>query len=119
MNHLKMNVRAAIITLSGKGWSQRRIARELGIDRGSVAKYRHEARAGDEAKPAILPPGSPETGLEASGKPPDPKPAIVPAGSGPGRQSQCEAFRAEITQSWETGLTAQRILPGSGQRETI
>ena len=86
MNHLKMNVRAAIITLSGKGWSQRRIARELGIDRGSVAKYRHEARAGDQAKPANVPPGS-----------------------GPGRQSQCEAYRVEITQSWEAGLTAQRI----------
>jgi transposase len=109
MNHLKMNVRAAIITLSGKGWSQRRIARELGIDRGSVAKYRHEARAGDQAKPAIVPTGSPETGLEASGEPPDPKPAIVPTGSGPGRQSQCEAYRVEITQSWEAGLTAQRI----------
>jgi hypothetical protein len=58
-----------IITLTGCGWSQRRIARELGINRKTVAKYRREARREAPSNPAIL-----------------------PTGSSPGRQSQCEPF---------------------------
>jgi len=38
-NQLKIAVVNAILTLRERGWSQRRIARELGIDRETVAKY--------------------------------------------------------------------------------
>jgi transposase len=127
VNQLKMDLRQSIITLSGEGWSQRRIARELGINRETVAKYRRESRANAQSKPAILPAGSPDsvaskpaivpTGLPASPalEPPpspertEPKPAIVPLGSKPGRPSQCEPFRDPITLAWNAGLSAQRI----------
>lgn len=42
----------SILTLHAGGWSQRRIAAELGIDRETVARYVHMARAEAEAKPA-------------------------------------------------------------------
>src|SRR5437667_407609 len=57
------------------GWSQRRMARELGIDRETVARYAQQLRAA-EAKPAIV-----HTGSDPG---PNPKPAIVHTGSDPG-----------------------------------
>ena len=127
MNQLKMEHRQAIITLSINGWSQRRIARELGIDRETVARYRRQARAEADSSPAISPPGAesnPAIPPAGSGResesnpaiapagsvvPEQPKPAIVPAGSGPGRKSACEVFREPITAGWQAGLSAQRI----------
>jgi transposase len=97
VNQLRMDLRQSIITLSRNGWSQRRIARELGINRETVAKYPREAR---ESKPAIVPSGS--TGL-------GPEPAILPAGSELGRNSRCEPLRTVIVAAWEAGLSAQRI----------
>ena len=73
MNQLKMDIQQTISTLSRGGWSQRRIARELGIDRETVARYRRLARQAEEPKPAIPPAGS----EPAEG----PNPAIVPPGS--------------------------------------
>ncbi len=56
-NRLKMAVVNAVLTLNELGWSQRRIARELGIDRETVARYVHSPPT--EAKPATNPiPGS-------------------------------------------------------------
>jgi len=40
-NQLKMAMVNAILTLQQRGWSQRRIARELGIDRETVARHIH------------------------------------------------------------------------------
>ncbi|MEK7995848.1 MAG: IS21 family transposase [Planctomycetota bacterium] len=113
-NQVKMAVQEAIIAYSGLGWSRRRIARTLGINRETVGRYLAAA------KPAILPPG-PEPSNPAI--PPagadGPKPAIVPAGvsatsllppSGQsGRISQCEPFKEFVEQALEQGLTAQRI----------
>ena len=70
-NRIKMAVEEAIIAYARLGWSRRRIARELGIHRETVARYMELA-----AKPAIVPPGA-----EGS------KPAIVPIGKS-GRVSQ-------------------------------
>src|SRR6266571_5292796 len=53
MNQLKMDIQQTISTLSRSGWSQRRIAREVGIDRETVARYRRLARQSEEPKPAI------------------------------------------------------------------
>src|SRR5215813_11827970 len=98
MHQLKMDIQQSIITLSRNGWSQRRIARELGIDRETVARYRRLARQAEESKPAIPPTGS-EPIREANpaisplGSGPtvlssgEPKPAISPAGSKAGRLS--------------------------------
>ena len=139
MNQLKMDIQQTISTLSRGGWSQRRIARELGIDRETVARYRRLARqveapepaippTGSEAvagpKPAIPPTGSeavagpkpaiPPTGSEVAPAPPllpaePPNPAIAPTGSKPGRVSHCEPFASVIQASLDAGLSAQRI----------
>src|SRR6266704_2734336 len=86
MNQLKMDLQQTISTLSGGGWSQRRIARELGIDRETVARYWRLAREAEESKPAI-----------------------APAGSKPGRVSQCEPFASFINAGLDAHLSAQRI----------
>ena len=61
MNQLKMDIQQTISTLTRSGWSQRRIARELGIDRETVARYRRLARQAEEPEPAISPAGSEPT----------------------------------------------------------
>jgi transposase len=38
-NVLKVSLQATIYSLHGRGWSRRRIARELGIDRETVGRY--------------------------------------------------------------------------------
>ena len=55
-NLLKMAVSESIRTLHRRGWSQRRIADELGINRETVA--RHLRQADSPPKPAKAPPGA-------------------------------------------------------------
>jgi transposase len=112
-NNLKMAIIHAIIGLLERGWSYRRIARELGVHRETVSRY-DVIRQGRSSKPAIVPPGSESS--EA------PKPAISTAGSSAeaivfrpvtprtsGRRSQCEPFEPAIKTKLEQGLSAQRI----------
>lgn len=109
-NRLKMAEQQAIIALARRGWSQRRIARALGIHRETVARYVHGAVAGhglDPPKPAIPITGCGDTGLAQSAFD-EAKPAIVIAGSA-GRRSRCEPFRPVIIELLERGLSAQRI----------
>jgi transposase len=78
----------ALLALKARGWSQRRIARELGIDRETVARY---VQLAERAKPAISLTGSNEAKpanigqLESDGVNGAPaehsKPAISLAGS--------------------------------------
>ncbi len=99
MNHLCVSTCEAIRTLSAKGWSRRRIARELGIDRETVARHL------GPANPAIPPLGS--EGTLGAGE--TSNPAIPTAGSVAGRRSQCEPYRRAIEVAVEQGLSAQRI----------
>jgi hypothetical protein len=69
MNELNVNLQHSILALSTNGWSSRRIARELGINRETVGKYLRSA----QPKPAISTPGSEPD--------PDSKPAISTVGS--------------------------------------
>jgi len=120
MNQLKMDLQQAISALTGSGWSQRRIARELGIDRETVARYRRLAGSAEESKPAISPAGSGGGGeAKPAISPPGSEaanpvavaggPAIPPAGSKAGRVSHCVAFESCIKSGLEAGLSAQRI----------
>jgi transposase len=98
-NQLKMAVANAIITLHQRGWSNRRIARELGIDRETIKRHLELSRNG--SKPATnAPPGSAvaEVGenRDQSGQP-----------SGP--DSQCAPYRAVIKEKLQQELSAQRI----------
>ena len=112
MNELNVNLQHSILTLAGNGWSNRRIARELDINRETVGKYLLLARP----KPAISTPGSepdsnsnPAIPTSGSGPPPDPKPAISTAGSAAGRQSLCQPHSPQIEAAVGVGLSAQRI----------
>ena len=68
-NNLRMDLVHTIVSLHNLNWSDRRIARELGIHRETVGRHLRLARAGPE--PATNPPaGSPS-----------PKPASAPTGS--------------------------------------
>ena len=97
MNQLIVSLQHSIATLAAKGWSARKIARELNVDRGTVRRY----RAASDSKPAIPPAGC---AVDS-----DSKPAIVPAGSKAGRTSQCAPLSGVIEQGWLAGLSAQRI----------
>lgn len=92
-NRLKMATINAIRCLLERGWSRRRIARELGVDRETVARYARRERQ-DGSKPAISTAG------------PSPAERLRPAS---GRPSSCERYRPIIVSKLEAGLTAQRI----------
>lgn len=95
-NVLKVSLQTTIHSLEDLGWSQRRIARELGIDRETVGRHLRL-----RSKPAISTTGNAE-GSEA-------KPAISTAGPGAGRKSQCDPVAELISAKVESGLSARRI----------
>ncbi len=81
-NQLKMAVVHAIVTLKQLGWSQRRIAEELGINRETVARYTRSSPA--DSKPATNAiPGFAVAEPPCSGRSHSP-------------ESFCEPFRAVI-----------------------
>src|SRR5215470_1593806 len=130
-NLLKVAMIETILSLRQRGWSQRRIARELGIDRETVARYLRQLPA--PPKPAIAPLGSSDT--DAESKPAiaptgsavldgESKPATAPTGSASagaasppgaagrpaaGRPSECAPWRDAIQAKLDLGLSAQRI----------
>jgi hypothetical protein len=130
-NVLKMALIESILSLHAQRWSQRRIARELQVDRETVRKYLRQELTG--AKPAIAPAGSggskPATfpNLPAPGSKPatnlptgsDGGPAGESAGLAsqspsaplgpPGPQSRCEPFREAILAKMAEDLSAKRI----------
>jgi transposase len=116
-NLLKVAMIDTILSLRQRGWSQRRIARELGIDRETVARYLHQQA--DLSKPANAPLGShdlsdlskPANAPLGSTAAPDgaPPPPASAAPATVGRLSDCEPWRAVIQAKLDLGLSAQRI----------
>jgi len=88
-NHLKMADKQRILALLELGWSYRRIQRETGVHRDTVARYDPRRTP----KPANVSTGS----------------ISKPANPSPGPVSACEPYRGYIEQSVARGLTAQRI----------
>jgi len=111
-NHIKVAVRNSILTLYERGWSRRKIARELGIDRETVGRHLRIWQEGSK-------PANPTAGnLAISGsKPANPtagnlaisgsKPANLTAGNY-GPQSLCAPYREELERKFAQGLSAQR-----------
>jgi len=106
MNRLTVSQQQAILTLHERGWSARRIARELGLHRETVgrelkvskpAKVATGSDPTPDSKPANVAIGS-EAGAEA-------KPAKVATGS----RSLCAPHRANIEAALVQGLSARRI----------
>ena len=85
-NRLKMALIDAILSLKARRWSNRRIARELGVDRDTVSRQLRRAKQSNAAKAPI--------GSETA--------------AGPTR-SACEPWREVILAKLEQRLTAQRI----------
>ena len=131
---LKMAQRDAVLGLLALGWSHRRIARELGVNRETVCRYAKLQRS--EINPAISAPGSeeatssnPAISTSGSEEATSSNPAIStpgseeatssnPAISTPGsffqkqkvgRQSQCLSVDEIIRKKIGKGLSAQRI----------
>lgn len=102
MNQLKVDIKQAIAALAAKNWSKRRVARELGLDRGSVRRYWPAAGS----KPAISTSGSED---DSGSKPSAISIVGWSAGSKPGRHSHCVPFKDVIRKACEQALSAQRI----------
>ena len=123
-NEIPMTTREAIKALKTRGYSKRKIARELGIHRNTVAHYLGEGPPGSDpakgkqsdSKCTISTPGpDPDPGpeLESSPSPAQNKDTESDEGneeeSGPGRQSHCERYREIIADKLEAQLHAKRI----------
>jgi transposase len=101
MNQLKVNQQQTIVALFQQGWSKRKIARELGLDRLTVRRY---LAAADAKSPT-----DPRTGSEAeSSKSPTPRTGSEPVG-GAGPESLCEPWREVIEAARTAGLSIERI----------
>lgn len=87
-NMLTMAIVETIPQLHAANWSQRRIARELGIDRGTVARHLQSLQADPNA--AISPAGS--EGSNAATFPDAPGPAADATGGQEGADFAGEPF---------------------------
>ena len=112
-NVLKMTIVQSILSLPAQGWSQRRIAAQLGIDRETVSGYIRLARSAvqpdpsDLSKPAIAPIDPARTQRVPAA---DSNPAPVPIGSASaGRRSHGAPWREYMLAKHGQGLSAQRI----------
>ena len=132
-NVLKMALIESILSLHAQRWSQRRIARELKVDRETVRKYLRERLSG--SKPANLPTGSggskpatvsgspglasnPATNLPTGSEAGSPGETAGFAGAmevvaaphaPPGPSSCCEPYREIILVKVQEELSAKRI----------
>ncbi len=105
VNRLKVANVLSVKQLHAQGWSQRKIARELGVSRSAVA--RHLKNQADLAQTEVPSEGSNEakapTGSEAASN--SSNEAKAPTGSG----SLCQPFRQTILAKLAQNLSAQRI----------
>ena len=98
-NRLKMAIVTSILTLHKRGWSQRKIARELGVSRTTVRGYL--ARNGPDSNCTTNPPPGSEVASNCTTNP--------PPGSGAGPASSCRPFREIIEVKLAGGLSGMRI----------
>ena len=112
MNQLKVNQQQSIVALHELGWSKRRIARELGLDRKTVRRYLATAALSKS-------PTNPQTGSDSQpSKSPTPQTGLPPVASakvgvlslgGTGPDSLCEPWKECIETALAAGLSVQRV----------
>jgi transposase len=109
-NILKVHEQQVIAELWARGWSRRRIARELNLDRKTVRRHLRRAKS-----PTLSTPGAPELnplkspGVSTPGSEPVSKPLEETLSSENGRPSLCDPHQELIASKVESGLSAQRI----------
>ncbi len=120
-NYLTMAQVQTAVDLKARGWSNRRIQRELGIHRDTVARYwalrQRQNRDGDCPDDTLAPPAVESVPAACDGAPPGgSKPAKAPPGSEadsipvpPGSTSQCVRYHELIVPMVQRELSAQRI----------
>ena len=129
MNRINVSLQQSITALIERGWSKRRIARELQLDRATVRRQLL-ATANAATNPAVgsgaVGPPKPVTNLTHGTEGQAANAATNPAhgsdevaaanaasnpaiGARPGPPSLCAPFATEIEAAVETGLSAQRI----------
>ena len=96
-NRLKMEKIEAIKALLRRGWSERRISRELGVHRATVKQY----NLVEEGSNCTIP----RTGNEGA----DGANRTISRTGKSGRQSKCALFGDHIKEKFERGLSAERI----------
>ena len=127
-NQLKMAKVHTILTVRARGWSYRRIGRELGVHRETVARYVRLAKVSSEpGSRAVFRRDRPESSAGSASQDQPNLPAGLgeqnrpnlpvglgeqnrpnpPTGSGP--RSLAEPFREFIIQCLDQGLSCQRI----------
>jgi transposase len=94
MNQLKVNEHESILTLWRRGWSARKIARDLGIDRETVSRHVKGKEAANAATPSA---GTGEAMVTTTV-------AAVFA-----NVSLCEGWKGQIEAGLDQGLSAKRI----------
>ena len=99
-NYLRVSMQYSIESLSENGWSERKIARELGIHRNTVRRYLRESKS----KYTISTAGFSAQNQKIS----DSNCTISTAGS-EGRKSLCQPYHQIIEKALKNNLTAQRI----------
>src|SRR3954451_22101475 len=99
-NYLKMSDKRRVLALLELGWAYRRIERETGVRRETIARYdpRRQSKAANVS-----------TGLDVSADDRGPKPANLSAGTSGahGPPVLSAPFLAQIEASLRHGLTAQ------------
>jgi transposase len=109
-NYLPMATQHEVSALLRLGWSQRRIARELGVHRETVARYAH---LGGAAPPTITVEGAAEAGPPGQTRPNPIAGSAPPGQTRPnpikGPASLAAPYHELIVAALEQGLTAQRI----------
>ena len=104
-NQLKVAKVLSIQTLHESGWSQRRIARALGVSRGAVARQLRKIANEAEAPTGAVDSNRAKAPTGSNDVQTAPNRAKAPTGS----RSQCEPFREQIVGKLDQGLSAQRI----------
>ncbi|CEF48336.1 unnamed protein product [uncultured bacterium] len=128
-NHLKVTTQETIRNLQQRGWSTRRIARELKLNRRTVRRYTESepkcttisisgSNADGPSKRTTnsIPGAEEETGAKCTtiSNPGSERvlladPDVLSEKKRPGRKSQCEPFASQIAAKLAHGLTAQRV----------
>ena len=107
-NQLKVQEQETILNLHQRGWTIRRIARELQISRNTVRGYVRSTAAHATACAEGSPVQTDPLSTAGSAEPPDQTDPLSTAGN-QGRKSLCAELEPQIRDKFKAGLTAQRI----------